>query len=105
DDVCERARGVEDAQGKRASDGEVVAEHRAERDDARAAADEEDRTAELLLPDEVAADRAAQLELVAGPQLLGEVRRDLAVVESLDGQHDVPVFRGGGDRVAPLRLV
>ena len=42
----------------------------------------------LASPDEVAADRAAQLELVAGPQLVGQVRRDLAVVDPLDRQLD-----------------
>ena len=48
------------AAGRRA-----VAEHRHQRHDARAAADEEQRPARRRLPDEVAADRAAELELVA----------------------------------------
>ena len=39
------------------------------------------------VPGEVAADRAAQLELVAAPELVDEVRRDLAVVQPLDREH------------------
>jgi hypothetical protein len=38
------------------------------------------------LPDEVAADRAAQLDLLARPELVGQVGGDLAVVEPLDGE-------------------
>ena len=80
-------------------------QHRAERHDARAAGEEEQRAAGRGLPDEVAADRAAQLELVAGTELVDEVGRDLAVVEPLDGQDEVLVLRGRGDRVAALGLV
>ena len=82
-----------------------VAEHRAQGDDAGPAADQHERPAQRLLPHEEAADRAAQLELVAGAQHLDQVRRDLAVLEALDGQHEPLVLRGGGDRVAALRLV
>ena len=83
----------------------MVAEHRPERHDARAAPDEEERPVEGLLPDEVAADRAAQLELVARPQLVDEVGRDLAVVEPLDRQDEIAVLGRRGDRVAPLRPI
>jgi hypothetical protein len=55
DDIWERTRRVEDAQRDGAADCNMVAQHRAQRHDARAAADEEQRTAELFLPDEVAA--------------------------------------------------
>ena len=57
------------------------------------------------LPDEVAADRPAELDLVARPQLVGQVRGDLAVVEALHRQLDVLAVRGRRDRVAALRLV
>ena len=40
------------------------------------------------LPHEVAADRAAQLQLVADAQLVDEIGRDLAVVEPLDREHE-----------------
>ena len=56
-------------------------------------------------PGEVAADRAPQLELVARAKLLGEVGRDLAVVDPLDRQRDAGVLRRRGDRVGALRLV
>ena len=56
-------------------------------------------------PDEIAADRPAQLDLVADLEHVGEVRRDLAIVDPLDGDGDaVPIGRGR-DRVAPLGLV
>ena len=57
------------------------------------------------VPDEVAADRAAQLEAVTRPQLVDEEGRDLPVLQSLDGQDEAfPVGRGC-QRVAPLGLV
>ena len=63
-----------------------VAQHRPERHDPGAAGDEEQRPTAARLPDEVPADRASELEPVAGLQLVGEVRRDLAVLDPLDRQ-------------------
>jgi hypothetical protein len=83
----------------------VVAEHGAQRNDARAARDEEQRAAERRAPDEVAADRAAQFEIVSRLQGLGQVGRHLARVEPFDGQDQVIVFGRGSDRVAALCLV
>jgi hypothetical protein len=57
------------------------------------------------LPDEVAADRAAQLDLLARPELVGQVGGDLAVVEPLDGEPDASTVKRGGDRVASLGLI
>ena len=51
------------------------------------------------------ADRAAELELVAGLQLVDEVRRHLAVVDAVDGDRDARAVGGGGDGVAPLDLI
>jgi hypothetical protein len=59
----------------------------------------------VLLPDEVAPDRAAQLELVPGAELVGQVGGDLAVVEPLDRQDEIRVGGGRRDRVAALRLL
>ena len=84
---------------------DAMAQHRHQRHDPRAAADQQQRAARRRVPDEVAADRAAQLELVAGPELVDEVRRDLAVVEPLDGEHERSILGRRGDRVAALRLV
>ena len=88
-----------------AAAGGAVAQDRHQRDDSRAAADEQQRAAGRGVPDEVAADRAAQLELVAGPELVDEVGRDLAVVQALDGERERGVLGRRGDRVAALRLV
>ena len=85
--------------------GAVMTEHRAQRHDARASADEEQRAAERLLPHEVAADGTAKLELVAGTQLVDEIRRDLPVLEPLDREHELLVLGCRRDRVAPLCLV
>lgn len=52
-----------------------------------------------------AADRTAQLHVVADCQLVDQVRRHLAVVQPLDGQRDVVVLRSRSDGVAALRLV
>jgi hypothetical protein len=105
DQVGLRSRGVEKAGGQVASDRAVVAEHRPQRNHARAAADEEERPTERLLPHEVAADGATQLEVVSGLDGLRQVRRDLAVVESFDGEDEVLVLGRRGDRVAALSLV
>ncbi len=82
----------------------TVAEHRHQGDDARAAPDQQKRAARRGLPDEVPADRTADLESVAGPKLVSKVRRHLAVVEALDRDCE-RLPRRRGDRVASLRLV
>src|SRR5437867_2421073 len=70
-----------------------------------AAGDQQQRTARWSLPDEVAADWSAELERVTRPELVGQVRRDLPVVEPLDGQEQLGVLGTGRDRVAALRLI
>src|SRR3954464_6839910 len=82
-----------------------MAEHRHQRHDPRPARDEQERTAERCLPYEVAADRAAQLESIARPQLVDEIRRDLAVLETLDGDGEPRVLRSRSNRIAPLGLI
>jgi hypothetical protein len=69
------------------------------------ACDEQQRTVLRRPPDEVAADRATQLDLVAGPELVGQVRGNLAVVEALDRELDARAVGRRRDRVAALRLV
>jgi hypothetical protein len=83
----------------------VVPQHRHERHDARAPADQQQGPSVLDPPGEVAADRSAQLDLVPGAELAGEVRRDLAVVDALDRQREPRVIWRRGDRVGALRLV
>jgi hypothetical protein len=105
DDLGERPRGVEQPRRDRAVCRNTVTQHRAEWDDAGAAREQEERATEHCLPDEVAAERTAQLQRVAGAELGDEVGRDLAVVKSIDGEDELVVLRRGGDRVAALRLV
>ena len=83
----------------------AMAEHRHERHDPRTARDEEDRPVLVRRPYEVAADRPAHLESVAGMQHVAQVRRDFAVVEPFDGELDMRVFRRRRDRVRALRLI
>ena len=78
--------------------------HRRQRHDARAASDQQDRFGLVRIPDEVAADRASHLDLVALARLVHEVGRDLAFLEALDGEREAVAGRGG-DRVAALGLV
>ena len=76
-----------------------MTQNRTKRNDARAARnDEQERAAVIRVPDEVAADRPAQLEPVTGPQLLGQVRGDLTVVQALDRDRH-RLSRSGGNRV------
>ena len=105
DRVVQRARGVEDARCDRPVRRDPVAQHRSQRDDARAAGDQLQRPGQRRLPDEVAPDRPAQLELIAGLEHVREVRGDLAVVEPLDREREEVVLRRGGDGVAALGLV
>jgi hypothetical protein len=63
------------------------------------------RAAVVGSPGEVAADRAAQLELVAGLKLVDEIGRHLAVVEPLHRQRQTLVLGRGRDGVRALRLI
>jgi hypothetical protein len=65
----------------------------------------QERTAVLAAPGEVTADRAAQLQLITGTELVGQIRGDLAVRESFDRQRERCVLRRRGDRVGALCLV
>src|SRR4029077_21249827 len=67
-----------------AAAGCAMAQHRHQRNDARAASDEQPPPGGARFPHEIAADRAAQLELIAGAELVDEVRRDTAVLEPLE---------------------
>jgi hypothetical protein len=82
-----------------------VAQHRHQRHEPGSARHEQQRAAVGRAPREVPADRAADLELVARPHLAGEVGRDLAVVDPLDGQLEPRALGRRGDRVGALRLV
>ena len=62
-----------------------------------AAADQQHRGGVVAVPDEPAADRAAQLELVADVGDGGQVRRHLAVVDADDGQ--LEAVGPGGDAI------
>ena len=74
------------AASRRRSGSVAAADHRHQRHDARAAGDEQQPPALRRLPDEIAADGATEFDLVARPELVGQVRGHLAVVEALDGE-------------------
>ena len=81
-------------------------DHRHQRDHPRAATHEQDRLLDRRLgarrPDEPAADRTTELELVAELHALHEVRRHLAVADLLDGDRHPLAVLGSRDRVGPL---
>ena len=82
-----------------------MANHGHEGHQARAPADEQQRSTITNVPGEVATDRTSELEGVASLELVGQVRGDLAVVDALDGQGDGSVTGRRGDGVGPLGLV
>ena len=75
-----------------------MAQHRHQRHDAGPAGNQEQRPAEAGVPDEVAADRAAQLDPVADDHDVVEEGRDLAVVDALDRDLDL-IARSGSDAI------
>jgi hypothetical protein len=83
----------------------VVAQHRAERHHSGATAYQQYGRIVCAVPNEVAADRAAQLELIAGLHLIGQVGRHLAVLDALHRQLEPVVFGPRRERVRALRLV
>ena len=68
--------------GGAAADGVVVAQHRHQGHDARPAAGEQHRPVFVAVPNEVAADRTAQLDLIADVEVTRQIRRHLAVVDA-----------------------
>ena len=104
DDVLVAARRVEESRRRPASGPRPVPDHRHQRHDARAARDEQDRRLARAVPDEVAANRAADLEAITLMHLGDEIGRDLAVLELLDGDRERLSGRRR-DRVAALGLV
>ena len=82
-----------------------MAKHGAQGHDSGATTDKQERAVELRLPNEIAADRSAQLQFVSGPEFVDEVRRDLTVFEALYGQDQIGVFGSGRDRIAALGLI
>ena len=82
-----------------------MAHDRHQRHEPRSPGHEQQRTAVLDVPHEVPADRAAQLQRITATELVGQIRRDLAVLEPFDRQRERCVLRRRGDRVRALRLV
>ena len=64
----------------------AIANHGHQRHDSRTAAEQQNRTAVGDLPDEIAADGSAQLDVVADFGDVMKEGRDLAVVEPLDDE-------------------
>src|SRR5438034_8331081 len=83
----------------------TMAQHRHQGHDPRTPGNKQERSPRLNAPNEVSADRSAQLELVTRMQLVGEIGRDFAVIETLDCEREMRVLRRRRDGVAALRLV
>ena len=83
----------------------AMAQHRHQRHEPRPAADEQQRAAVGDRPRERAADRPAHLELVADLHDLGQVGRDLAVVDPVDRDRRSRVLGRARERERALRLV
>jgi hypothetical protein len=82
-----------------------MAEHGHERHEPGSASDQKERPAVVDVPGEVTADRASQLQRVTDSELVGQVGRDLALVDALDGDGESAVFWRRGDGVGALGLV
>src|SRR5439155_17525564 len=82
-----------------------VSDHRHQRHHPGAAADQQERTAERDIPDEVAANWPTQLELIAFLNDVVQIRRDLAAFDPFDRElHNALSFGFRTDRVASLCL-
>jgi hypothetical protein len=86
-------------------DGGMVSENRTEWNDSRAARQQQQWPAQRFLPNEVAANRAAQLELVAGTEHVDQVGGNLSLLEPLYREAEMLVLRRRGDGVTALRLI
>ena len=64
----------------------AVTQHRHQGHDAGAAGNKAERPALGDGPNEIAANRPAQLELVTRAKVVDEVRRDFSIFDALDGQ-------------------
>src|SRR5262245_15461860 len=81
-------------------------QHAHERNNPTPAADQQKRTARFQTgPDEMPSDRPAQLNRVAGLQLIGQEWRHLTVFQAIYRELQRGHFGWGGDRVAPFRTV
>ena len=100
-----RARGIEQRRRHCAARRGALAQHGHQRHHAGTAGDQEQRAAEVGRPDEIAADRPAQLEAVAGARFAGKIGRHLALGDALDGERQCAGRRRRGDRIAALRLI
>src|SRR6478609_236891 len=105
DDVVPAARREQQSRLRIAFGGRAESDHRHERCDARSARDEQERTALRGLPNEVAADRPAKLDLITRPKLISQVGRHFAVIDTHYGQPEAGPIRCRSDRVAAFCLV
>ena len=101
--VGKRTRGDSKPQEVRAAEMDGVSEHGDQRDHTRTAGDAEGGG--VARPDEPAADRATEIELVPHLDDVGEVGRDLAVLEPFDIELDEWVRGRGRHGVGALGRV
>ena len=106
DQVLAAAGGIDQRRRDFGRGGGAVAQHRHQRHQAGTAGYPQQRPAILGAPNEMAADRAADLDLVADLHHLVEEGRHLAVVDQVDRQLDrAAAVRRRADRIAALGLV
>src|SRR6516225_3808671 len=82
-----------------------MTQHSHERSNSRATPNQEERAANRNVPNEISANGASQLELVTRPQFVCEIRRDLALIDAFDGQHQVRDFGRRRYGIAALGLI
>src|SRR5262249_13007238 len=71
----------------------------------RPTANEKERATSCNVPNEISADGTSQLEPVTRPQFVCEIRRDLALIDAFDGQHEVRDFGRRRYGIAALGLI
>src|SRR6516165_9179307 len=82
-----------------------MTQHGHKRSNSRATPNQEERAANRNVPNEISANGASQLELVTRPQFVCKIRRDLALIDTFDGQHQVRDFGRERYGVAALGLI
>ena len=85
---------------------EAVPDHGHNRSDARTTGNQDQRCVKVNIPDEIAPNRAAELDLVADGEDVDQVRRDFSILEPLDREFQLIGSLGRRcDRVRPLGVV
>ena len=85
--------------------GVAMSQHCHQWNNSRAACNEKKRSSKGYIPNEVSTDWTAQLELIPGSKLFGEIRGNFPIPQSLDGKREMSILWSRRDRIASLRLI